>query len=317
MNVQNVNEQHVKKEYWPMVFNSQIELLAWDKCVLSQLGLLSPNLMGNARVRLDKKNGRLFILNTQSGSDGEEEYYNVTLGHAPGCPFYELEKSQSPIHKDLLYNSTKSPNTKPVIKVGVSVVIQDRNDRILITRRSNQLRIFPGIWVNAGGHMEKGESFIDTGIREVLEETGIELDLSRDQLKVIGAFESGFPHHLDSNKLPTDHHMVVYLQIKLSKSSHEFHLKMDPKEVDFSTWIPLSFLYKVLHVVLPNYYNISYNYTNYIQTSQEENEELHIIYPPLYQGTKLDSNQLKNLFLMQKELISTGTIYIFKQLVIK
>lgn len=58
---------------------------------------------------------------------------------------------------------------RPLILVGVKVLIFDKSDRVLLHQRPN------GTWAIPGGLMELGESVEETGRREVREETGLEL----------------------------------------------------------------------------------------------------------------------------------------------
>ena len=52
--------------------------------------------------------------------------------------------------------------------------------KTLLTLRSANLRVFPNSWVLPGGHIDAGES-LETGvIRELKEETGIELEQKND-----------------------------------------------------------------------------------------------------------------------------------------
>jgi 8-oxo-dGTP pyrophosphatase MutT (NUDIX family) len=56
------------------------------------------------------------------------------------------------------------------------VLVLDRNDRLLYlqAREGQTKREF---WVMPGGGLEQGETFVDAAIREVMEETGLEIDL--------------------------------------------------------------------------------------------------------------------------------------------
>jgi 8-oxo-dGTP pyrophosphatase MutT (NUDIX family) len=60
---------------------------------------------------------------------------------------------------------------RPLIIAGAAVLIRDRQNRLLLQhRKDNQM------WGLIGGSMEIGESLETTARREVLEETGLELD---------------------------------------------------------------------------------------------------------------------------------------------
>jgi ADP-ribose pyrophosphatase YjhB (NUDIX family) len=58
--------------------------------------------------------------------------------------------------------------TMPLIMVGSTVMIKDKEERILLQKRSDT-----GLWSTIGGAMEIGESFEETAIREVKEETSL------------------------------------------------------------------------------------------------------------------------------------------------
>lgn len=72
------------------------------------------------------------------------------------------------------------------LSVGCSAVIFDATQqKILLTRRSDN-----GRWCLPGGHMEAGESAAEACIREVEEETGLQVRIRR----LIGVYSS--PHML-------------------------------------------------------------------------------------------------------------------------
>lgn len=57
------------------------------------------------------------------------------------------------------------------------MVLQDEEDKVLLTKRSISLRIFPGAWVLPGGHIDQGESLEECVIREIYEETGVMIEM--------------------------------------------------------------------------------------------------------------------------------------------
>jgi 8-oxo-dGTP pyrophosphatase MutT (NUDIX family) len=65
-------------------------------------------------------------------------------------------------------NTITSPGAR--VKAGVGVVIEDDQGRILLEQRCDN-----GMWGLPGGGIEPGESILDTAVREVKEETGLDI----------------------------------------------------------------------------------------------------------------------------------------------
>jgi 8-oxo-dGTP pyrophosphatase MutT (NUDIX family) len=59
------------------------------------------------------------------------------------------------------------------VKVGVGVTILDDRGRILLEKRSDN-----GTWGLPGGGIEPGESVYETALREVKEETGLDIEIT-------------------------------------------------------------------------------------------------------------------------------------------
>jgi 8-oxo-dGTP pyrophosphatase MutT (NUDIX family) len=58
-----------------------------------------------------------------------------------------------------------------------AVLLVDRSGRVLLQLRDGDAPNWPHRWGLPGGHVETGESFLDAGHRELLEETGLRADL--------------------------------------------------------------------------------------------------------------------------------------------
>ena len=82
------------------------------------------------------------------------------------------------------YNDPDAPAANSVVP-STTAVVTDEHDRIvLIRRRDNDL------WALPGGGMELGESIVDTAVREVKEETGLDVEVTG----LIGVYTN--PHHV-------------------------------------------------------------------------------------------------------------------------
>lgn len=61
-------------------------------------------------------------------------------------------------------------------KVGVEVVIQNKDGKILLGKR--KCPHGEGTWCLPGGHLEPGETFETAGKRETMEETGLDIEIT-------------------------------------------------------------------------------------------------------------------------------------------
>lgn len=119
------------------------------------------------------------------------------------------------------------------VDVGVAILLQSSNQRLLLTRRAKELRIFPNVWVPPGGHIEPDETVLEAGLRELKEETGLSLDPNLVQTRVLGLWESVFPAML-SRGLPQRHHIVVYVLLKSGLSHAQLQTELRPSALEVS-----------------------------------------------------------------------------------
>lgn len=87
--------------------------------------------------------------------------------------------------KILTHTEVRNPDNIPngyYIAV-VGVVIINENDEILLQKRSKRKRDNPSKWGICGGKIDLGETPLDAGIRETLEEIGILLN--KEELKFL------------------------------------------------------------------------------------------------------------------------------------
>lgn len=128
------------------------------------------------------------------------------------------------------------------IDVGVAVILESMDNKILLTRRAKHLRTFPGIWVPPGGHVEGQETLTEAGLREFKEETGLEVSPKQcvgEKLNLMAFWESVYPAKLNHGD-PKRHHLVTYLHGKLKELNSEAasaQLQIEPNEVDACAWL--------------------------------------------------------------------------------
>ncbi|MCF8031681.1 MAG: NUDIX domain-containing protein [Desulfarculaceae bacterium] len=79
-----------------------------------------------------------------------------------GAPFY-CSGCGSPVYEDP--------------KVAVAVIVEN-GDGLLLLRRAQHDQAH-GKWILPGGHVDRGEVVARAGVREVAEETGLEVEISR------------------------------------------------------------------------------------------------------------------------------------------
>lgn len=70
------------------------------------------------------------------------------------------------------YNNPDAPQANSVVPSTTAVVINDDDAILLVHRRDN------GLWALPGGGMDLGESIVDCAIREVREETGMNVTIT-------------------------------------------------------------------------------------------------------------------------------------------
>jgi 8-oxo-dGTP pyrophosphatase MutT (NUDIX family) len=79
-----------------------------------------------------------------------------------------------------------TPVPPPDARGFAGVVLVDRRGWILLQERDSNPRIDPDTWGLSGGHLEAGETPLEGALRELAEETGVQL--APDQVHEVGAF---------------------------------------------------------------------------------------------------------------------------------
>ncbi|CAL1612074.1 unnamed protein product [Knipowitschia caucasica] len=169
-----------------------------------------------------------FILSKDQRPGTRDQYQRpegVPLRRAPFCPMKHLSVTEAA--------SIPLDMTQGGVDVGVAILLQSSNQRLLLTRRAKTLRIFTNVWVPPGGHIEPDETVLEAGLRELKEETGLSLDPEQVQTQTLGLWESVFPAAL-SRGLPQRHHIVVYVLLKTRKDHEELQEELRPSAVEVS-----------------------------------------------------------------------------------
>ncbi len=82
------------------------------------------------------------------------------------------------------YNDPAAPPANSIVPSVTAIVVNDRGELLLVHKTDNDL------WALPGGGMDLGEYMAETVVREVLEETGIKVEVTG----VVGIYTN--PHHV-------------------------------------------------------------------------------------------------------------------------
>ncbi|XP_069336825.1 nucleoside diphosphate-linked moiety X motif 17 isoform X8 [Eulemur rufifrons] len=75
------------------------------------------------------------------------------------------------------------------VDLGVAIILQSSDRTVLLTRRTRTLSVYPNLWVPPGGHVELHEELLDGGLRELWEETGLQLPQGQFSWVPLGLWE--------------------------------------------------------------------------------------------------------------------------------
>lgn len=137
--------------------------------------------------------------------------------------------------------ATNQPR-KDYVQLGVVAAVSDPTGRILLTRRAAHMRSFPRAWVMPGGGLDDGESLTDCLVREVKEETGVDVD--RETVNPFCLWESCYPtcgkECLEAGSGITAHYLVVFCTAQTAEknlSKLQEQVRLDEQETDMAVWL--------------------------------------------------------------------------------
>lgn len=207
----------------------------FSECILDSLGLA-----GEGLVECSLQDNRLLLQSPAesniSTSTGNTKPSLYKIMHPPFCPIHHLdEEGRDCLPPEIVERG---------VDVGVAVLLESSDHKLLLTHRAEHMRTFPSIWVPPGGHVEDGESLEEAALRELEEETGLLVtEEERKSSHILGLWESVFPPVLSMGD-PKRHHIVVYLHITLGKTSEQLNkeFKLCPEEVDAAAWLSVNLI---------------------------------------------------------------------------
>ncbi len=103
---------------------------------------------------------------------------------------------------DYILDLRKTVGHRCLLQVGASVIVEDRQGRILLERRTDN-----GLWGYPGGGTDLDERVEDAAKRELLEETG----LTANSMTLFGVFSGPETHYVYPNGDEVSNVDVVFL----------------------------------------------------------------------------------------------------------
>lgn len=131
------------------------------------------------------------------------------------------------------------PSVHESVRVGVAVVLADALGSVLLTRRARHMRSFPRAWVCPGGALDPGETLVEAAIRELREETGVEVEASL--LQPLCLWESVFPTTPEACAREgriKGHFLLIFFAARLPSGSARPRMRLQPEETDVALWLP-------------------------------------------------------------------------------
>ena len=129
-------------------------------------------------------------------------------------------------------------------RIVVTGILKD-NDLFLIVKRNENDDLYPGAWEFPGGHLEENEELTDCLHRELLEETGMDIDVSRlKPFMLLEHLNKDYPE-AGSNRLTKIYYFSVTTSenVDLSKTNYTLEETIGNYELRY---IPLEIVEELL-----------------------------------------------------------------------
>lgn len=134
--------------------------------------------------------------------------------------------------------------SKPLHTLGQLIVACEtyiiHNNAVLMHKRAETKKKFPGFWIGPGGYVDQGEDVLTAAIREVKEETGVTVAPTDVSLKVLA-----FHHHLDREE--------VWMEYLFRAEIPESQQVISTEEGSYA-WIPIDEVMQLEKVFEPSKY---------------------------------------------------------------
>lgn len=128
----------------------------------------------------------------------------------------------NPIAEKMYGKKVAGPDTE--VRAGVAVAIWDHEGRILLERRSDN-----GMWGLPGGGIDPGESVKEAALREIKEETGLNIEITR----FVGVYSEPSEHRIVTYPDNGDVRHLVDIILEGKRSSGALTLSKESKELRF------------------------------------------------------------------------------------
>eukprot|EP00041_Stephanoeca_diplocostata_P012987 m.220947 g.220947 ORF g.220947 m.220947 type:complete len:545 (+) comp19177_c0_seq1:169-1803(+) len=166
--------------------------------------------------------------------DSETRQYSVGLS----CANAQMPSSAASAIGIPMLHATHCPQRQfasdMICKIAAIVVVRSADGHVLLTRRAPHMRTFPNVWVVPGGGVDAGEGIMDAAVREVAEETGV--DISTSTRRLMAAFESCFPPHPNQG-VPVRHHLIAIVVADLPLPHCDIAVTVQESEVSCAGWL--------------------------------------------------------------------------------